>query len=879
MSGASSAVGKRPRFLRGERGVVRTWLIETVLIVFSAVYTEVCLHFLIFGRADDRIWFPVFFGLIVGTLEAAIASFIPKIPRRIFIGAAVSLGTFLSEIQLVYQSIFGNLMPLNLVRMGGGALANFAGQTFYAIGRNLHRILLLALPVFAVVAVFVLLRKSRREPAFAREKIIGVAAFSASVILTVSALLSGGDGPSSAYRVFSSSGVSTDTSYKTVGMTATTIQEIRYMLFGKDDDLPDLIVIDRGGDGDGDITYSSDEYNVDDRIDFRALAASCGAGQSDLYKLDRYMESAVPTKKNEYTGVFEGYNVITFCAESYSPYFLSEELTPTLWEMTHNGFVFNNYYGTFQSVTTNGEYTMCMGLYPDMTRSKTLSSFDVSIGHYLPYALGNALGEKGYLTLAYHNYLGDFYNRNATHPNMGYEFKAVGTGLDVPLSWPASDDDMIKASVGDYVNNGRPFHVYYMTFSGHYQYDWENAMSAKHRSETKDLPYSEEVKAFVACNLEVEYAMRTLLSELERAGVADRTLIVLTNDHYPYGLSEEQYSELAGFPVDVTFGKYRNDFICYVPGMEPVEVDAYCSTADILPTVLNLLGADYDSRLLAGVDVLSEGDHIAVLSDESFIADGFRYDAETGSVIPDDPDSEPDEATVDRLRAEVSNRFALSTRILNGNYYAHVFGKETDVADEAVVFEDITDIFVQNNITFLYRRGFVDAVDNRTFGVDEIAELGELLDIAYRMAGSPSPGVPVPEWCSSENTDKWDSAVAWAAENGIIRESDPELVAPDGPVSSHLVVLVIYRAAGVLGGNTENYNHDAVDWAIAENPEVDPEILRGVEFCLGNLVYVGYDGTHKGLWRPDEEENTFNRQRIANIMFKFYTVLIEKTGK
>ena len=61
----------------------------------------------------------------------------------------------------------------------------------------------------------------------------------------------------------------------------------------------------------------------------------------------------------------------------------------------------------------------------------------------------------------------------------------------------------------DYIDSGSPFHAYYMTFSGHYQYNWENAMSAKNRDKVEDFPYSDTVKAYIACNLELEYAWNT----------------------------------------------------------------------------------------------------------------------------------------------------------------------------------------------------------------------------------------------------------------------------------------------------------------------------------------------------------------------------------
>ncbi len=855
-----------------------TWLIETGLLVLCAVFTEVVLHFLVFGSADGRIVYKILFGFCFGLLAAIIASFLPAVPRRIFIIVAVSVSTLLAEIQLIYHAIFGNLMPLNLTRMGGGVITNFGGQIGYAIVQNMFSVILLALPILAAVITVLALRRHGRSLPPSHCRILAVGAFLSAVVLTWSALFSGREDPQSAYRIFTESGTGTDASYKTVGMWATTLQEARYMIFGSEDDFPALVPEI------GEVeVYTADRYNVIEDIDLEALAAECGEDENVLRELDRFFMSAAPTEKNEYTGALEGYNVITFCAESYSPYFISEELTPTLYEMTHHGFVFENYYGSFPSVTTNGEFTMCMGLLPDMTRTKTQSSFDVSIGHYLPFCLGNALSEKGYATYAYHNYLGDFYNRTVTHPNMGYDFRSVGQGLDITLSWPASDDDMVKASLDDYVGTGTPFHVYYMTFSGHYQYNWGNAMSLKHKAEVEDLPYSEEVKAFIACNLEVEDALTSLLGRLKEEGIAEKTLIVLTNDHYPYGLSEEQYDELAGKKIDTAFERFRNSFICYVPGMKDVFVDTYCSTADILPTVLNLLGVEYDSRLLAGVDVLSPGDHAAILADGSFITDDFRYNAETGEVIPSDPSAEPEAAAVERFRTEVRNKFGISNRILNSDYYAHVFGKEPSGEHDAVVFYDIDDVFIQNHVNFLYRHEFISADGKDEFGAKRIAEFGELLDVLYRMGGSPDSSGIIPDWYDRDglisSESQWRDAVAWAIENGVILYGDRDLPGPEDPFNSHTLIRTLFRGAGALGINTNLGMTEDLSNAIAQNPDIDEETLRATEYLIVYHVYSGFDGTREGLWHPSEEENTFSRGRMASILFRFYTEVVDKSGK
>lgn len=652
-------------------GLWNTWRKNLLLFCLTGVYVELCLHLCVFGSMDRYAGYPVLFGLLGGALCTLVVSSLPKVLRQITGVFLVAAQVLLAEVQLVYHCIFGDFMPVSQIGMGGNVVVNFNSQLLYGIRQNLLKILLLLLPLIAVILCLILRRAQVLKLRLRWKQTMASFAVLLALLLTVTGLMYvGRDNAFSVYRTFTNVNTSTDSSYKKIGMLATTAQELRYMLFSGSGSI--MITPSSLNISDVPRTYSSNSYNVIESIDFTALADST---DSDILKAtDEYLSNATPTRKNNYTGLLKDYNLITICAESFCPWFISEELTPTLYKLSHTGILFENYYGTFQSVTTNGEYTMCMGLYPDMSRTKTDSSFNVAGTNYLPFCLGNALKGMGYQAWGYHDYIGDFYNRNITHANMGYTFKAADSGLAMKIDWPSSDLEMMEASVDDYINSGEPFHAYYMTFSGHYQYNWDNAMSAKNHDAVKDLPYSEPVKAYIACNLELEYALEYLMQRLEEAGVADKTCIVLTNDHYPYGLTEDEYNELAGQTLDTTFEKYRNSFICYVPGLsENIVVDEYCSTADILPTLLNLFGVDYDSRLLAGTDVLSSGIHVAVLSDKSFLTKTFRYDAGTETVIPADENTTVSGKLAEAYRLYVDSRFQLSGNILNSDYYAHVF--------------------------------------------------------------------------------------------------------------------------------------------------------------------------------------------------------------
>ena len=356
-------------------------------------------------------------------------------------------------------------------------------------------------------------------------------------------------------------------------------------------------------------------YNALD-IDFQALANS--ASDSALRSMAQYFGSLTPSKKNEYTGLFQGKNLVLITAEAFSPWFISRELTPTLYKLTHEGFVCENYYqpGWGQS-TTGGEYAVMTGLLPTWVGSNV--SFYASANDDMPFALGNQLRALGYRTGAYHDNIYNYYNRDKTHPNLGYDYQGVGSGLTVTEdgSWPYSDLEMMQNTIGDYidgyVSDGTPFHVYYMTVSGHGSYGWGHAMAAKNRAKAQAAypNASTQVQSYVAANLELENALTYLLEQLEAAGIAEDTVICMSADHYPYLLAEPEtdyYNELRGVvDSERDTDRYRNALVLWCGGMEnAVTVTEPCSAVDIVPTLSNLFGLEYDSRLLSGRDVLDK---------------------------------------------------------------------------------------------------------------------------------------------------------------------------------------------------------------------------------------------------------------------------------
>lgn len=407
-------------------------------------------------------------------------------------------------------------------------------------------------------------------------------------------------------------------------------------------------------------------------IDFNTLENSTQS--TDVKDMHRYFSTIEPTLKNEMTGVYEGYNLILITAEGFSHLAVKEDVTPTLYKMMHEGIYFKNFYTPIWGVSTSdGEYVATTGLIP----KPGVWSYRMSRNNDMPFALGNQLKRIGYDTRAYHNHTYTYYDRHLSHPNMGYTYKGVGNGLEITEQWPESDLEMMQATYPEYAGSEK-FHTYYMTVSGHMFYDVNgNQMASKNYSEVKHLPYSEQVKAYLATQLEFEKAMAYLLEQLEADGLLNKTLIVISADHYPYGLDHKSIEELSGGVVDKQFELYRNALIVYSGNMSPLVVDKPSASLDILPTVLNLMGQPYDSRLLMGRDIFSESEPLVVFSNRSFITDKGRYSTSnrvfTSSASEGGLTAEEIKKYVEEKSNQISAMFHYSTKILETNYYAEVF--------------------------------------------------------------------------------------------------------------------------------------------------------------------------------------------------------------
>jgi len=683
------------------------WLLSFFIVMIA--YLELLYRLWIFGNISFDYFFAFIFALSGGTILYIIIGLFPIKHARSVAAVIAFIAALVYGTQLIYYCIFQT--PLSLISiMGAGDAAQFWDIAVEAIIKNFIAVLLLFVP-FAFLLLYkkVLVLKERTVFEWSFILLFCVLSFSSAIVCVTLT----GDDPVSQYNLYFNE-TSPELSVNKLGIMTTMRLDFERLVLGEvKEDLDEGIIAEGivpdwsgkeelpGGENNPDdkqkpilnrndhkvpgesspdtegtkTSPGSDEpqepvipmkqYNVMD-IDFDALMA---AGESDpLYSMHKYFSTVEPTAANEYTGMFKGCNLIMLTAEGFSPYVVSPELTPTLYTMINEGFVFKNFYNPVWWVSTSdGEYVACTGLIP----KGGVWSFYKSASNYMPFVMGNQFKKLGYVTKAWHNHTYDYYRRDLSHPNMGYDYKGVGNGLEVKQTWPESDLEMIDVTVDEYIDQ-QPFHAYYMTVSGHMNYNFGgNQMAKKNKSYVDDLPLSSPCKAYIACNLELEFALASLMEKLEAAGIAENTVIVLSADHYPYGLEKKYLDELAGHEVEKNFELYKSALIIYKKGMEPVIVEKPCSSLDIIPTVSNLFGLEYDSRLLMGRDILSNSPPLVIFSNRSWITDRAMYNTTTGKATFLDG-AETDKEYVKQINRTVADKFKYSQRILETDYYGKV---------------------------------------------------------------------------------------------------------------------------------------------------------------------------------------------------------------
>ncbi len=627
--------------------------------------------------------YTILFSVAYGSLGYLFSTMFRKTKtNRIIAGVLLGGTTVAYVVQFLIYKQFKQFYDINTMSGGAGdALTSYFGELMSLI--FLQGGLFIMLLMFVPFAFYMLCQKRGLIPlvstACTRFKTViyslGIYVFTVLIVLVHPSL-----GP--AYH----DQYNFQTAVSEFGLISGLRLDVQSHLF-KDDyafETPDVPVVP-GPNAEGTEQTGSTEETVVEygynamELDFTALNKKANSEQK---KLNEYVAGLTPSKQNEFTGLFKGKNLIMISAEAFSAEIIDPVRTPTLYRLANKGIQFTDYYQPASAGTTGGEYQNIFGMLP----TSGGKSFKNTADNLNYFTMGSQLDRLGYYGKAFHNNSHTYYSRNKTHINLGYSdgFMGRGNGMEqyVQKAWPQSDYEMFSGTLPTYIDKEH-FNVYYMTVSGHSNYTKAgNSMTKRHWDRVADLPYSDTIKGYLAANMDFEDAMTYVVKTLEEKGIADDTVICISTDHFPYGLDNDAklgdmpfLSELYGYEVNDYFQRDHSRLIIWsgcLEDMDPIVVDTPTFGCDILPTLSNLFGTEYDSRLMVGRDVFSDAMPLVWNANYEWKTDLGTYSR--GKFKPATEDTVIPDGYVASIKAIVKNKMKYSSGVLNTDYFRLLFG-------------------------------------------------------------------------------------------------------------------------------------------------------------------------------------------------------------
>lgn len=339
----------------------------------------------------------------------------------------------------------------------------------------------------------------------------------------------------------------------------------------------------------------------------------------------------------DYFGLLEDMNVITILLESVQSFAVNETLTPNLYMLAEEGLYFDNSYS--ENKTNVSELIAITGNYPMTPVNFESSTYDFS------YGMPSVLSDLGYTTTYLHDNLATFYDRGLLMPNLGFEnlylHEELYPGQEI-YGWSGDYtlDSLTMAEMLPYISTtDGPFYSYWATLSSHGPYDYgaENKLlfdemgyfDAIDQAEADGIwvnclaDYSDKdaarIRHYQAAVMDLDVAIGMMLDQLEEQGILDETVIVLYGDHNVY--YHEIYMKRFDGNNDISnMDMYTNYFAIYNPtltetylelsGDDDSTISKFVTPYNIVPTLYDLLGIEYNENLFMGSSIFSDTEDV-----------------------------------------------------------------------------------------------------------------------------------------------------------------------------------------------------------------------------------------------------------------------------
>ncbi|MDD6224227.1 MAG: LTA synthase family protein [bacterium] len=376
---------------------------------------------------------------------------------------------------------------------------------------------------------------------------------------------------------------------------------------------------------------------------------------------------------NEYTGIFEGKNIIAIHAESMQSVaigltFNGQEVTPTLNRLAKESLNFTNFY-TQVSVGTSSdsEFTLNTSLMPTNNGTAFVSYFN---REYV--SIPKLLKEKGYYSFSMHANNGSYWNRDVMHQSLGYNhfYSKKEYEIDEWIGLGLSDKSFFKQSIEkikEINKKGQPYYGTVIMLTNHtpfadvdkygeFDVDLKEEVYNEETTETEMIsyPYMEGTKLgnyFKSLHYADE-ALGEFITSLEEEGLLENTVIVIYGDH-DARLPKADFARLFNYDKenDTTLPSdsenyhkvdyYQYELLRKVPFMiysketkETLHRDVtnVMGMYDVMPTLGNMFG--FYNKYQLGKDIFNTtDDNIVVFPNGNWLTNKVYYNTQKGEYL------------------------------------------------------------------------------------------------------------------------------------------------------------------------------------------------------------------------------------------------------
>ena len=338
------------------------------------------------------------------------------------------------------------------------------------------------------------------------------------------------------------------------------------------------------------------------------------SSKDDIKLLKSFYANKTLHPRNNYTGLFKGKNLILLQMESMDTWLLSNETTPTLFQLSQEGINFTRHYSYVvpNGPTFNSEFCVNTGFVTPVSFFRSAYTFNAN---HFPFGLARMFIKQGYGAQAFHMNTREYYDRGINYHSWGYRAYhglADLTNRSNPDMHIGLDRQLIldKTFYTNIFHSSRPFLHYIITFSIHTPFSFTESrygqVLAKERNLSKDAPEDSVARAYAR---ETDNMVSLLIKGLKDNKLYNNTVIFAFADHFLCHFHNASlWHQYKTWDEE---GWLHTPFFIWAHDLTSESIEKVHTQANILPTILNLFGIEYVEEYYLEKDILDplyEGD-------------------------------------------------------------------------------------------------------------------------------------------------------------------------------------------------------------------------------------------------------------------------------